>query len=58
MNQISMKVCRTCKIKKNKNDFSKDSDSADGKYYQCKPCAKESHKKTMSKIKEGTIKAF
>ena len=58
MNQKKTKLCRTCKTEKLRNDFSKDSDSADGKYYQCKPCAKDSHKKTMLKIKEGTIKAF
>ena len=58
MMKLETKICRTCKVKKSKNDFSRDNDSADGKYYQCKPCAKESHKKTMSKIKEGTIKAF
>lgn len=52
------KKCRSCKIEKMRNDFSKDNDSADGKYYQCKICAKESHKRTMSKIKEGVIKAF
>ena len=56
--KLETKICRTCKVKKSKNDFSRDNDSADGKYYQCKTCAKESHKKTMSKIKEGTIKAF
>lgn len=58
MSQIKTKVCRTCKIEKVRDEFSRDNDSADGKYYQCKPCAKQSHKKTMSKIKEGTIKAF
>ena len=58
MSQIKTKICKSCKIEKNKSDFSRDNDSADGKYYQCKTCAKESHKKTMSKIKEGTIRAF
>jgi hypothetical protein len=58
MNSQKVKICRTCKKEKIKSDFSKDNDSADGRYYQCKICAKISHHKTMSKIKEGTIKAF
>jgi hypothetical protein len=58
MTSQKVKICRTCKKEKIKSDFSKDNDSADGKYYQCKLCAKISHNKTMSKIKEGTIKAF
>ena len=58
MIQLKKKICRTCKVEKSRDDFSKDNDSADGKYYQCKPCAKQSHSKTMRKIKEGVIKAF
>ncbi len=58
MNQEEMKKCCTCKINKKINDFSRDRDAFDGRYYQCKPCAVLANRASKNKKKEGIILAF
>lgn len=40
------------------DDFSKDSDASDGRYYQCKKCAASANRASKNKKKEGIIEAF
>jgi len=52
------KMCATCKIEKPINDFARDYDARNGRYYQCKPCSVLANRASKNKKKEGIIIAF
>ena len=52
------KKCPTCKTEKQVNDFAKDNDASDGRYYQCKQCSVLANRASKNKKKEGVIIAF
>jgi hypothetical protein len=51
-------MCATCKIEKPINDFARDYDARNGRYYQCKPCSVLANRASKNKKKEGIIIAF
>jgi len=40
------------------NDFAKDNDASDGRYYQCKQCSVLANRASKNEKKEGVIEAF
>jgi hypothetical protein len=52
------KNCRTCKKEKQINDFARDNDASDGRYYQCIECSRLANQASKKKKKEGIIIAF
>jgi predicted nucleic acid-binding Zn ribbon protein len=54
----AIKKCPTCKTEKQINDFAKDHDASDGRYYQCKQCSVLANRASKNKKKEGIIEAF
>lgn len=50
--QLSVKVCCTCKVEKPVSDFSKLSSNKDGLQYRCKTCHAEARRKSFEANKE------
>ena len=55
-NKVEKKVCRLCNQQKQKEDFSRNLRSPDGRYHECKTCiGKRASKKYFDKKKDKEL---
>lgn len=58
MNLPKQKVCKTCKVEKERSEFNKSRSCADGLQSDCRICQNEKHKASNNKKKVDKNKYF